>query len=241
MSIKQLAGCFLMLATILVVAVLLGVNLVGTSAEAAIDPTSTQAPAPAVVLIEAVPTPTPDPGPTAPAPAVQTPVPTFVLSDFVNDAQAVETAAKSAYRSPFTSLYWKFVLWSTQYNRTVSPSKINGFWRYERNFVAVATNKDEYPFWTSENPRTTRGKEILRLNIIAADLFFDYLQSTLSCESKPIVPYDGVLLEFVKDKDGLNRSARVYNLDGDCLELMSEADFNDTIGQEYARRLNGTK
>lgn len=238
MSIKRLAGCFLMLASILALVVLFGADLVGETAAA--EPESTPSPAPQIVVIEVVPTPEPTTNPQAPTAPPQTPVPAFVLSDYTNDAQAVEVAAKSAYRSPFTTLYWKFVLWSTQYNRTVSPSKIDGFWRYARTFVDVASDTNEYPFWSSETPRTTRGKELLRLNVLAADLFFDYIKSTTACGSAPVVPYSGVILEFVKDADGLNRSARVYDLDGRCLELMSEAEFNDTIGREYARRLNGT-
>lgn len=238
MNIKQLAGCFLMLATILVLVVLFGADLVGGTAVAAAENTPT--PAPQIVVLEVVTTPVPTPDPEAPTAPPQTPVPVFVLSDFANDPQEVETAAKSAYRSPFTSLYWKFVLWSTQYNRTICPAKIEGFFRYARTYVAVTTDKNEYPFWSAETPRTTRGEELLRLNVLAADLFFDYIKSTASCGSAPVVPYGGVILEFVKDENGLNRSARVYDLDGRCLELMSEAEFNDTIGREYARRLNGT-
>lgn len=238
MSIRRLAGCFLMLASILVLVVLFGADLVGGTAAA--EQESTPSPAPIVVVIDVVPTPVPTPDPDAPTAPPETPAPVLVLSDYQNDAQAVEVAAKSAYRSPFTTLYWKFVLWSTQYNRTVSPSKIDGFWRYGRTYVGVTTDTNEYPFWTSENPRSKRGEDLMRLNLIASDLFFDYIQSTTACGSAPVVPYTGVILEFVKDADGMNRSARVYDLEGRCLELMTEAEFNDTIGREYARRLNGT-
>lgn len=238
MNIKRWAGCFFMLVTILTLVVLFGADLVGESARA--EPEATPSPAPSILIVEVVPTPTPTPDPNAPTAPPKTPTPTFILSDFSNDPQEVDTAARSAYDSPFDVLYWKFVLWSTQYNRTICTAKVNGFYRYARTFVLVSTDKNEYPFWSGKTPKTTRGKDLLRLNVIAADLFFDYIKSTAACGSDPIVPYSGVILEFVKDKNGMNRYARVYDLDGKCLELMPEAEFNDTIGKEYSRRLNGT-
>lgn len=240
MKLKQLAGCFLTLAIITLLVALSSVNLFSALAEAP-DATPTPCPPAEVVMIDVISTPEPEQQGDSPTAPPETPTPVFVLSGHKNDAQEIEVAAKSAYRSPFTQLYWKFVLWSTEYNRSISPSKIDGFWRYARTFVGVATDKDEYFFWSAENPRSKKGEELLRLNRIAADLFFDYIKSTTECGTAPMVPYDGVLLEFVKDEDGMNRSARVYDLDGNCLELMSEVDFNDTIGREYARRLNGTE
>ena len=188
-----------------------------------------------VVVIEVVPTP----APSTPTPPVATPQPVLVLQDYDNDAQSVDIAARSAYYSPFDQLYWKFVLWSVEYNRSICPRMVDGMPVYSRSFCEVATDKDEFQFWTNKTPHSTRGKEILRLNVMAADLFFDYIKSAGECGSPPVVPYDGVMLEFVANEDGLYRSANVYNLDGTQLKLMPPDEFNATIGAEYQRRLSG--
>jgi len=192
-----------------------------------------------IFVIELAPTPEPTPDPNAPTPPPQTPEPVFVLVDYSNDPQDIDIAARSAYYSPFDKLYWKFVLWSVEMNRTTCGRMDNGIPLYSKTFVEVATNTNEFPFWSARLPKSTRGQEILRLNRIAADLFFDYYESTVACGTEPIVPYDGVILEFVQNDAGLNRSANVYNLDGKCLTLMDEDEFNATIGAEYLKRLNG--
>ena len=192
-----------------------------------------------IFVIELAPTPEPTPDPNAPTPPPQTPEPVFVLVDYSNDPQDIDIAARSAYYSPFDKLYWKFVLWSVEYNRSICSKMVDGVHLYARSFCAVATDTNEFQFWTNSLPHSTRGKEILRLNNIAADLFFDYIKSASECGCDPVVPYDGVILEFVANDDGLYRSANVYNLDGKCLTLMDEDEFNATIGAEYLKRLNG--
>ena len=188
-----------------------------------------------IVVIEMQPTPSP----AELTPPQPTPEPTLVLKNYTNDAQSVDIAARSAYHSPFDKLYWKFVLWSVEYNRSICPRMVDGMPLYSRSFCEVATDRDEFQFWTNETPHSTRGKEILRLNVIAADLFFDYIQSANECGSKLIVPFDGVMLEFVENEDGLYRSANVYNLDGTQLKLMAQDEFNSTIGAEFQHRLSG--
>ena len=192
-----------------------------------------------IFVIELAPTPEPAKDPNAPTPPPQTPEPVLIITKHSNDAQEVDVAARSAYHSPFDQLYWKFVLWSVEYNRSICSKMVDGVHLYARSFCAVATDTNEFQFWTNALPHSTRGKEILRLNNIAADLFFDYIKSVDECGCKPIVPYDGVMLEFVANDDGLYRSANVYNIDGKCLTLMGKDEFNETIGAEYRLRLNG--
>lgn len=203
--------------------------------------TPTTSPTPCVIFMDMrTPEPTINPNaPTPPATPPTTPTPVLVISDYSADPQDIEVGALSAYYSPFDKLYWKFVLWCVEYNRSVSPCKKNGFYIYARSFSENAQDTNEFPFYSAKHPHSKAGAEIYRLNLIAADLFFDYVSSTLACGSAPVVPWDGVLLEFVPDKNGMNRSANVYNLNGKQLTLMDEETFNATLGREYARRING--
>lgn len=181
----------------------------------------------------------PTPAPPTPTPPEVTPAPELVITTHENDAQSVDIAARSAYYSPFDVLYWKFVLWSVEYNRSICTKMVDGVPLYSRSFCEVATDKDEFTFWSNSLPHSTRGKEIMRLNRIAANLFFDYIKSAQETGAEPIVPYGGVILEFVQDKNGLNRTANIYDLNGKYLELMPRTEFDETIGAEYLTRLNG--